>query len=273
MTSDQEPTRPERIGRGVWRGIYSSMVDHPDFHLLTPHERLVLFVCRLGSQNTAASIFRYYREPLMVQTGLAAAELETALAGLEKKPSARAPWIIRDDAVVWIRNGLKHDPTYSVQNRNHRLSLLRAVAALPRTPTVRKFRRYYKLPIGMGDGIGQGIGDGTTGAMARKTPTPTPNTTPTPTPKGAEAAPPARPLGEGGAPAPSSNGTAREPTTEERHRARERIAEEVRAHEPNPALVEAVIGARFQHWVRDFRWGRPEALALAAPIGGSEAQP
>jgi hypothetical protein len=128
------------------------MVDHPDFQVLTPEARLTLLVCRVGTQNTAASIFRYYREALMAQTGLTAERLESALCELESKPSPSKPWITRDDRILWVRNGLKHDPSMSLHHENHRKSIVRAVAGLPKTSTVRKFRRYYKLRIAMGDG-------------------------------------------------------------------------------------------------------------------------
>ena len=49
-----------------------------------------------------AAIFRYNREPLMVQTGLTGDELEAALSELEKRPSPLKPWIVRDDAIVWF---------------------------------------------------------------------------------------------------------------------------------------------------------------------------
>ena len=98
------------VGRGIWRGVYSSITDHPDFQVLSPNARLVILVCRVGSSNTAASIFRYYREALGVQTGLSRDDLEAALCELEKKPNATTPWIVRDEQVLWIRNGLKHDP-------------------------------------------------------------------------------------------------------------------------------------------------------------------
>lgn len=133
-------------GRGLWRGVYSAIVDHPDFHVLTPQARLTLLVCRLGSLNNQASIFRYYREPLCVQTGLAPHELEAALCDLETKPSKTEPWIMRDNLILWVRNGLKYDPNLTpTQNEAHRVGILRAVSALPHTPLVTKFMRYYKL--------------------------------------------------------------------------------------------------------------------------------
>src|SRR5262249_44913557 len=62
--------RARRNDRGIWRGVYASLVDHPDFRTLSRNARLVFLVMRVGTQNTIASIFHYYREPLMAQTGL-----------------------------------------------------------------------------------------------------------------------------------------------------------------------------------------------------------
>lgn len=146
--SDAQP--PRKIGRGIWRGVYSSIVDHPDFQILSPNARLTLFVCRCGSLNTPASIFRYYRGVLEAQTGLDATDLEAALVELEKKPSTSAPWIVRDESILWVRNGLKHDPNLTLEHDGHREAILRALAALPTTPTVQKFKRYYKLVRGRG---------------------------------------------------------------------------------------------------------------------------
>jgi hypothetical protein len=177
---------PRKVGRGLWRGVYSAMVDHLDFQALTPNARLTLFICRVGSMNTAASIFRYYLEPLQQQTGLSRDELVAALHELEKKPSPKAPWIVRDEAVLWIRNGLKHDPNLSLNHHGHREAIIRALAALPSTPTVRKFRAYYKLSQGRGSGSPQetGMASGEPGGIRNPSSTPIPTPTPTPNPNG-----------------------------------------------------------------------------------------
>ena len=83
--------RPDLPGPGLWRGVYSSIVDHPDFQRLSPEARLVLLVARLGTANNIASIFRFYPQVLEHQTGLTADQLETAIRQLESTPS-RAPW-------------------------------------------------------------------------------------------------------------------------------------------------------------------------------------
>jgi len=135
-----------RVGPGVWRGVHAALFDDLDFQKLSPNARLVLLVARLGSQQTIASIFRYYPEVLQAQTGLALLNLEAALRELESKPTKARPWILRDPQVLWVRNGLRHDPTVTLENPNHLTAVLRALTALPRTSqVVRKFKSYYGL--------------------------------------------------------------------------------------------------------------------------------
>jgi hypothetical protein len=137
----------KRAGRGIWRGVYSSMTSHPDYQVLSPHARLVLLTLRLGGQSTIAGLGRVYMEPLLAETGLSLRHVKAALLELEQTPSPERPWIVRDGPLVWIRNALKFDPTVTVNNPNHLSSVERAVAALPRSsPAVQRFRDYYRLP-------------------------------------------------------------------------------------------------------------------------------
>jgi hypothetical protein len=143
-------TARTRLNRGLWRGVYSSLTSHPDFQALSPRARLVFFVIRLGTQNTIASIFRYYREPLMAETGLSARALEQALCELASKPSPDRPWIVRDATVLWIRNGLAFDPTLTLSNPSHLIAIRRAVSALPHSsPIVQAFKIHYDLLDGV----------------------------------------------------------------------------------------------------------------------------
>jgi hypothetical protein len=128
------------MGRGLYRGVYSSLPDDPDFQRLTPHARLVFLVARVCSQAGPAAIFRYYPELLMVQTGLRGAVLETSLQELE-----RENWIYREGPILWIRNGLRHDPTMRLSDRKHRKAVERAVECLPRLSIVLRFCDYYGI--------------------------------------------------------------------------------------------------------------------------------
>lgn len=143
--------------RGVYRGIFSSMIDDPDYQTLTPHARLVLLTLRLCSQAGAAAIFRVYVVLIAEQTGLEVLEVEKALAELASSPSPDRPWIYRDGAVVWVRNALRYDPNLRLADEKHRKSVERAVAGLPRLSIVARFCRYYGIASPF-DGPGEGLG-------------------------------------------------------------------------------------------------------------------
>jgi hypothetical protein len=136
-----------RADRGIWRGVYSSMLSHPDYQVLSPYARLTLLTLRVGGQSTSAGIGRVYMDALVAETGLSRRRVQEALVELEQQPSRETPWILRDGKLVWIRNGLRFDPTLTLSNSNHVPTVQRAVAALPRSsPVVQQFRRYYGLP-------------------------------------------------------------------------------------------------------------------------------
>ena len=71
-------------GRGLFRGIYSAMVEDPDFQALPATARHVLLTLRLCPQNTAASVLRLYPTVLATQTGYSRRVLQRAIAALVK---------------------------------------------------------------------------------------------------------------------------------------------------------------------------------------------
>jgi len=127
--------------RGVYRGIFSALPDDPDFQTLTPDARLLFYTARICHAAGPACIFRYYPAVLMAQSGLDAPRLEAALEELQE-----ARWIEREGVILWIRNGLRYDPHMRVSDGKHRLSIERAVLALPKLPIVLRFCAYYHLP-------------------------------------------------------------------------------------------------------------------------------
>lgn len=127
--------------RGSYRGIYTAMIDDPDYQRLTANDRLVLLTARLCSQASIAAIFRYYPGVLMAQTGLTSAELTKAIAQLHA-----ARWIDHEYPVLWIRNGLRFDPSIRLADEKHRKAVEKQVAGLPRLAVVLRFCDYYDLP-------------------------------------------------------------------------------------------------------------------------------
>lgn len=127
--------------RGVYRGIFSALPDDPDFQALPPNARLALYTVRLCRQAGPAAIFRYYSAVLIAQTGLAPKTLERALVALEG-----GRWIEREGVVLWVRNGLRYDPSVRLADAKHRKGVLAHVASLPRLEIVLRFCDYYGLP-------------------------------------------------------------------------------------------------------------------------------
>lgn len=127
-------------GRGVHRGVHSALLDDPDFQRLSTDARLALYTVRLCKQAGPAVIFRYYPALLSAQSGLSPRRLEAALVELEA-----GRWIAREGVVLWVRNGLRHDPTMRLANRKHRAAVDRAVAELPHCQLVLTFCDYYKI--------------------------------------------------------------------------------------------------------------------------------
>lgn len=126
--------------RGIYRGIYSSLFDDPDYQRLSPPAKLVLLTARQCSQAGPAAIFRYYPTTLAQQTGYALKVVRSALEEL-----AHANWIRYDDAVLWVRNGLRHDPAMRLADPKHHLAVARAIEALPHREVVLTFCDYYGI--------------------------------------------------------------------------------------------------------------------------------
>lgn len=125
---------------GVYRGLHSSLFDDPDYQLLSADARLVLLTARLCRDAGPAVIFRYYPELLCRQTGLSRSRFDKALEGL-----AKDNWIYSDGVVLWVRNGLRHDPNLRLADRKHFASVCRQLDGLPTSPLVAKFCDYYGI--------------------------------------------------------------------------------------------------------------------------------
>jgi hypothetical protein len=133
--------------RGVYRGYYSVLLDDPDWQRLTPPARHVFLTMRGSRDAGIACLFYLDRVRLSRQTGYDDATLQTCLDELAAAPSRSKPWIVADGGgLVWLRNGLRYDPTATLSNPKHRAAVLRVVESLPRCPTVARFCRYYDLP-------------------------------------------------------------------------------------------------------------------------------
>jgi hypothetical protein len=129
------------VKRGTYRAVFSTLFDDPDYQRLPTRARLVLVTARQCKDAGPAAIFRYYSEILAHQTGSTPSQVKEALEVLAAPPG----WIIYDDAVLWVRNGLRYDPSMSLANRKHRTAISKHLIGLPKSPVVLKFCDYYKI--------------------------------------------------------------------------------------------------------------------------------
>lgn len=133
------------MSRGVHRGVYSVLVDDLDFQKLSPRTRHVFLTLRLSKEVGPACIFVFYPEVVGRQTGYTARQVEAAMVELEQSPDSEHPWVRREGPLVWLRNGLLHDPTMTLANENHLKSVARWIDGLPRVNLVLTFCEYYKI--------------------------------------------------------------------------------------------------------------------------------
>ena len=127
--------------RGVYRGIYSVLLNDPGFRKLSPQARHTFLTMRLADYVGIACIWRFDPTLIAAQTGYPQDELEIIF-----KELADARWIAVDGEWMWLVNALKYDPTASLHNDRHKAGVIRAIAGVPRIPLLRKFCRYYHLP-------------------------------------------------------------------------------------------------------------------------------
>lgn len=134
------------MGHGLFRAVYSALFDDPDYQALSPEARLTLLTLRQCSQSGPAAIFRYYPAVVATQTGLSPRQLAAALAELANHPTPDRSWIAYGMAIVWVRNGLRHDPFIRPEaNPKHQQTVDKWISGLPHDPIVLSFCDYYKL--------------------------------------------------------------------------------------------------------------------------------
>ena len=126
--------------RGVYRGVYSSLFDDPDFQSLSSDGRLTFLTARQCLQAGPAAIFRYYPGVLAAQTGLSESRVLAALDELRS-----ADWCAHDGVILWIKNGLRHDPMLRISDPKHLKAVMRAIDALPHREIVLTFCDYYAI--------------------------------------------------------------------------------------------------------------------------------
>lgn len=160
------------MGRGVYRSMYSRLFDDPDFQRLTPRARLMLVTVRQCEQAGPAAIFRYYPELLARQTGYKVTLVHEALNELD-----RETWTVHDAQVLWVRNGLRYEPT-GLRSPDYRKAIESWIADLPKSSVVLSFCDYYQIAHPPRQGVdtpsreGTGTGTGSLKTLSVSRPTP-----------------------------------------------------------------------------------------------------
>ena len=128
--------------RGLYRSIYNSIWDDPDFRSLSPEAKLVFLNIRTSPLSNMPGIFSFYIEAIEKHTGLPRKIIEEALETL-----CNAQWIAIQDGMVWVRNALRYDPNISLNNEKQRKAIQKILRGLPKSQLVVDFCRYYGIEI------------------------------------------------------------------------------------------------------------------------------
>lgn len=124
--------------RGEYAAIHEAIVDDPDFKKLSPAAKCCWYTLRLMLGASGIALLRASRIILADSTGLAASDLHPALNEL-----VDGKWLIVQGDVLWLRNALRHNPTLTLTNDNHRKAIMKHLAGLPRLEVVNAFATYY----------------------------------------------------------------------------------------------------------------------------------
>lgn len=149
--------------RGSYRAIRTVLIDGPDYQALSSDARLVLLTLKLNLGPAAIDVL--YPGVIEAQTGLSSVSVDGALTELEQRD-----WLRRERNVMWVVEGLRHEPSRSLKNANHLQEIDAHLSALPRLSVVDAFRRHYGIgepdappappPTMLANGMGDGMGDG-----------------------------------------------------------------------------------------------------------------
>lgn len=179
--------------RGTFRSTFDALADDLEFQDLTPLAQAVWQTLKLKLGQYGISVF-YTAILTEFHRKATAGEIECALQELEeKKASGARGWIVRERNVVWMVNGLRFEPSISLENRNNLAGAKNYLLTLPRLAVVQQFATYYGLsegaappPAQVGNGVapprsasmkGDAPPPGATGGGGTPPPTPPPSAT------------------------------------------------------------------------------------------------
>lgn len=126
--------------RGEYRPVHTVLLDSPEFLDLSPEAQLVFFHLKLRLGPTGIEVLPAMTAVLSETTGYPPDAIGDAIGDLIGRG-----WIMVERNVVWLRNGLRYEPSRSISNENHRKSVEKHIAGLPKLKIVNDFADYYDL--------------------------------------------------------------------------------------------------------------------------------
>lgn len=125
--------------RGEYRAIHVALTTDPDFIILSVPAKTLWFVLKLHLGASGIDHMPAHRHQLAQITRMNLQAIDKA------KIELRPHWLIYEGDILWLRNGLHHEPNITLENEKHRKGILNHLRGLPVQPIVRTFCDYYEL--------------------------------------------------------------------------------------------------------------------------------
>jgi hypothetical protein len=169
----------KRHARGDWRPFFENWPDGPDFQLLSPPARLVLYTLKLKLGAAGLRAIAGREAALVEWTGY---PIDVVTAAEEEL--GRTGWVQFDGPLAWLVRGLEFEPTMSPNDPKHRTWLCGYLLTMPSRPILGRFRDHYAkwFPDNAEEGPSKGLRRGSEGA-SRTLRSTSPSPSPSPSPK------------------------------------------------------------------------------------------
>jgi len=128
--------------KGLYRPIYTSIWDDPEFRGFSNETKVVFFNLRTTRYGNWPCIFVCYPEMIMAQTRMSEKQVLASLQELEQ-----ADWILYSYPIVWVKKALRNDPNFYPDNPKHVSGIENILKSLPKSPLKKAFVAFYELDI------------------------------------------------------------------------------------------------------------------------------
>ena len=128
-----------------YQTLYQKITSDFDFKKFSSIAQLVFYTLKFCKENNAANIFEFFIETLPKRNNLSLKDNEKGI-----KELVNSGWIVVEGDIVWIVNGLRHNPSFKTNNDKHRKALSTCLGDMPQCGILKAFIGYYELT---GDGF------------------------------------------------------------------------------------------------------------------------